>query len=127
MTNTERKAALKTIWARTSRDYRGKLDGERAILVLNRSTQVTELSKLSALTDEEIVRLMPHVPETREAAMERALRVVLALDANPSGPSFVALDPGLREQIHAALAMEADDECRHAFGYCENCVPDGEG
>lgn len=53
MTNAERIAALKTIWKKTHRDYKGiRADGTKAILVLRNGG--THSVPLTELTDEEI-------------------------------------------------------------------------
>lgn len=48
---------LAVIWGKTHRNYRGKVNGQKAILVLRDGG--TQLVPLSALTDAEIAARMP--------------------------------------------------------------------
>lgn len=45
------------IWAATVREYRGRVDGKKAILVLVNGA--TTLAPLSSLTDEQIIKHLP--------------------------------------------------------------------
>lgn len=49
---------LTLIYRHTPRDYKGRLNGERTVLVLRKGG--TTLVPLSALTDEEIHRMLPY-------------------------------------------------------------------
>jgi hypothetical protein len=58
MTNkTKRFAELAVVWGATPKDYRGKIDGKKAILVLRDGA--TCLVPLTDLTDKEITRRIP--------------------------------------------------------------------
>ena len=55
--NSDKLIKLAVIWGKTHRDFRGKIEGKKAILV-NRDG-ATQLVPLSDLTDAEIARRMP--------------------------------------------------------------------
>lgn len=55
--NAEKFAKLAVVWGRTHKDYRGKVEGKKAILVLRKGG--TTLVPLTDLTDKEIADRMP--------------------------------------------------------------------
>jgi hypothetical protein len=57
MDKLDRAAALKVIWSRTHRDFKGTFAGERTIMIMRNGG--TTLVRLHDLTDDEIARLMP--------------------------------------------------------------------
>jgi hypothetical protein len=81
MNEVERKKALTLIYRHTSRDYKGHLNGEKSILVLR--TGGTTLVPLTALTDEEIARDLPHAQKCEEKRLAKKVSAKKRPDSEP--------------------------------------------